>query len=418
MLELFCHNPAEYYLKNERQYYKLDLDIVKSPEKLGAKSYQNISAVPVVVPSVKNGSVSGEQVEPQQFYYLDLLQYYNIAEYPNPLADTISVAKTVYGVFQLEKTNIIIPIEYKPVKAVVEVTFTQKVSEVTIQIGSKQQIISSSDPVEFELSPADENLDRLPVTITCKPTEQENNLQKTTADPENLYTTVITVEASLRENITNEWKYRIYLLLKKGYEIILREYYEYRLKTVSSENPGLNKEIILQQLKFKSTKVILEQSNLVIYGGKIINPFENNQDVDNLIIGEPAYIQFIENGIEWDKITYYLYPEYENTAFYPHHTTERNFNSFLRSKYARILLPVKPSFSYSYLFFLATGYLWAGEDNDTPAVYSNINNYTQLKKIKFTGEEEEKDKWEVTVPTSMDILQEGSELPKFNGGGK
>lgn len=416
MLELFCHNPAEYYLKNEKQYYKLDLDIIKSPEKLGAKSYQNISAVPVVVPAEKSELVSGEEVEPRQFYYLDLLQYYNIAEYPHPLADNISVAKTVYGVFQFEKTNIIIPIEYKPVKAVVEVTFTEKVSEVTVQIGSKQETISSSAPVEFELSIADENLDRLPVTILCKPTEHE--VQKTTGAPENLYTAVITVDASLRENIINEWKYQIYILLKRGYEQILREYYEYRLKSVAAENPELNKEIILQQLKFKSTKVILEQSNQVIYGGKIINPSGNNQDVENLVVGEPAYLQFIENGIEWDKITYYLYPEYENTAFYSHHTTERNFNSFLRSKYARILLPVKPSYSYSYLFFLATGYLWAGEDKDTPAVYSNINNYGQLKKIKFPATEEEKDKWEITVPTSMDILQEGSELPEFNGGGK
>ena len=268
------------------------------------------------------------------------------------------------------------------------------------------------------MSPSDLNGNQLPVNINAALKQGENSGNNPAENNEPLYSADINVSASLKENVLNEWKYKIYILLKRGYRQKIKNYsrlVHYRNQYFSSGNANLDRDIILQQLKKKCTKVLKNHYTLVINGSLIEVNDADKTDQQNLLTGEPAFLQFIEHGLEWDKLTYYLYPEFDNQALYTSHTVEQNFNSFLRAKFARVLLPVKIDYQFSFLFSLLTGWLWPGNDSDSPALVNNVNIFNQIKNIGNKAGEDTKESWEVSIPTSLTILQKGSDLPEFNG---
>ncbi|MGD8781301.1 MAG: hypothetical protein PVH88_20350 [Ignavibacteria bacterium] len=430
MLQIYCTNPAEYYLKNEFQFYhvrdeyrpdEIHINEIKTLEQLGVKTFADISETPQG--KNKNGNEDNGGSDNKK-YYLDLLEYYKISHFPSPPDAGYHIEKNIEGVMPQEYSTLIIPFEYTPVKASVNAELTDKVTQITVKIGEQEKVINNTGSVNYDLSPADLNGNKLPIYINATLKENKNDDSEssggntTKENVELLYTASLNITAGLKENVLNEWKYRIYILLKKGYRKKLKKYYHlvnYRRQTLSSGNAQLNNDIVLQQLKNKCIEVLKNHYTKIINGG-IIDPGETDKtDIQNLIIGDPTFLQFIEHGIEWDKLTYYLYPEFENPALYANHTIEQNFSSFLRSKSARILVPVKNDYEFSFLFSLSTGWLWPGKDIDSPAVLSNINIFNEIKNMEWAKEETEKESWEVTIPTSLTMLQKGSGLPEFDG---
>ncbi len=415
MLQIYCSNPAEYYLKNEFQFHhlkskyqpgKLHIEKVKTPEQLGVNTFVDISE-------------SRTQEEEADTYYLNLLEYYEISHFPSPPESNYYADKNIQGILKEEKTSIFVPLYYNPVNVKIDATLTDKVAQLAVLVGKQEKIFTNSDSVELDLSSADLNINQLPILISAELDESNDENSNSPENIDFLYTVNFQITASIKENVLNEWKYKINILLQKGYKKKLNEYYElvkHRSRTIASSNARLNKDIVLQQLKNKCTDVLKNHYTRIINGGAIDPNESDKTDVQNLVTGEPTFLQFIERGIEWDKLTYRFYPEFENPALYSNNTIEQNFKSFLRSKFARILVPIKNDCQFSFLFSLSTGWLWPGNDTDSPAVLNNVNLFNQIKNMEWIQEDSEKESWEVSVPTSLTMLQKDSELPEFNGG--
>ena len=122
MLQIYCINPAEFYLKNEFRYSEINnepLDPfntpeVKTPEELGVKTFEDISESP--------------QKDGTKKYYLDILEYYEINNFPSPPDLNYNVEKNIEGNFQQEYSGFTIPAEYVPVKAGANITLGEQLN--------------------------------------------------------------------------------------------------------------------------------------------------------------------------------------------------------------------------------------------------------------------------------------------------
>ena len=90
------------------------------------------------------------------------------------------------------------------------------------------------------------------------------------------------------------------------------------------------------------------------------------------------------------------------------------FEEFLKAGNANVLVPINPGYERPVIFFLKTGLLWFGDymplftDDDMLEVYSDVELARELDPPEQIGES-----WDIRLPTSLIMLQEDSELPKF-----
>ena len=91
------------------------------------------------------------------------------------------------------------------------------------------------------------------------------------------------------------------------------------------------------------------------------------------------------------------------------------FRNFLRARKARILLPVNKDQGRSFLLFLNTGGIWPCEERFTPRLESDMEIVLKIKreaqKPAYGGAANRS--WSIKVPTSMSMLAEGHQLPRF-----
>ena len=120
-------------------------------------------------------------------------------------------------------------------------------------------------------------------------------------------------------------------------------------------------------------------------------------------------VQFFEQLFEWRLMTYLFYPYFWGrksrwTEIYRIEDVDPLFMAFLRAGFARVVVPVRPGYERAALRFLADGSLWDG--GATPGVdspmYVAIEN--ELKEAVGTMDPDI-EPWDITVPTSLTVLQ-------------
>jgi len=90
------------------------------------------------------------------------------------------------------------------------------------------------------------------------------------------------------------------------------------------------------------------------------------------------------------------------------------FEQFLRAGNASVTVPVRPGFERPVIFFLKTGLIWGGRylslftSPDMLDVYEDVELGRQFDPPLRIG-----DPWEIRLPTSMVMLQQGDALPEF-----
>ena len=86
----------------------------------------------------------------------------------------------------------------------------------------------------------------------------------------------------------------------------------------------------------------------------------------------------------------------------------------MRAGSGSVVVPVRPGFERPVIFFLKTGLIWGGgylslfTSQDMLDVYADVELGRQFDPPLQIG-----DPWEVRLPTSMVMLQQGEELPEF-----
>lgn len=135
------------------------------------------------------------------------------------------------------------------------------------------------------------------------------------------------------------------------------------------------------------------------------------------------YVQFFENAFEWQNLMYVLYP-----YFWGRHARWVNalhltdpdpeFAAFLKAGAARVQVPVRPGFEKAIAYYCQTGLIWNGEDPpllDDELYVPIVQEITE----NLGGPEEGvpypegAEPWEVTIPTSLVLVQDLDEIPEL-----
>jgi hypothetical protein len=134
-----------------------------------------------------------------------------------------------------------------------------------------------------------------------------------------------------------------------------------------------------------------------------------------------AKIRFFENAFEWTNMLYVFYPYFWGRK--PRWLTalhlvdpDPDFAAFLKAGAARVQVPVRPGFERAVAHFSQFGEIWEG--NDAPLIDDEmyvpiVDEITEnLGKLDDgVPYPEGSQPWEVTIPTSLVVVQDLEEIP-------
>ena len=257
----------------------------------------------------------------------------------------------------------------------------------------------------------------------------------------------IVAVCNLKESAKAEWQLKAYQAIMNAYKRALAEYNEQvaaaQLRTgVDSDgrNPEFNRKIERDELQkgvlrlltnnFEATRVngtwrLNEQFNAMEANGEYGYP---EFKVGEALV-EGKIIQFFEQAIEWNNITYRFYPyawgrksEWDET--FPLNDVDPKFTDFLRAGAARVLVPVHPNYTEVMLHYLGTNEIWNGGNPPTLDDPLFISIVDEIKSDSGASLDDEinacsvdsgfpclVDEWVVKIPTSLVYLQEDAQLP-------
>jgi hypothetical protein len=132
-------------------------------------------------------------------------------------------------------------------------------------------------------------------------------------------------------------------------------------------------------------------------------------------------IRFFENAFEWRNMLYVFYPYFWGRKarwISALHLTDPDldFAAFLKAGAARVQVPVRPGFERAVAHFCQYGDIWEGNDiplMDDELYVPIVDEITEnLGKLDDgVPYPEDSEPWEVTVPTSLVVVQDLEEIP-------
>lgn len=131
-------------------------------------------------------------------------------------------------------------------------------------------------------------------------------------------------------------------------------------------------------------------------------------------VNQTAYLQeytsmvkFFEQAFDWSILSYTFYPYYWSDEckwrdLLLTTNDDQQFQDFLRSGVARLLLPVRPGFESAVKYYMVSGRIWNGKDI---VVDAEDDLYISLVEEMQTVEGVVEESWETRVPTTLTAIQ-------------
>jgi hypothetical protein len=347
---------------------------------------------------------------------------------PPPATATAALSLQAAGNAQVQ-----IPAGYEAGTARLALNWGSATARVTVSgvIGQQAFTASSTDgPVQQEL-PLNGETSAVPLAVTAEVTATDGGGTGQEGSPasEEYPPFVLNVEvgATLSSQRLEEWQLRTWREILAAYERQRERYYGsagIAPDGTERRNPLWYREVERRELTRDAMRQLLQQARrlLGISGG---TPDGAPTDFE---IAEPAYLQFLEKAFEWNEMTFSFNVLTEVPgrrgetawALQRYAGADSLFTAFLQAAFARLLLPVRPDFDLIVPYFLASGMIWPGENSLTPANPDSVPLINELKSLALLPSPPPKagETWEVTVPTSMVLLQDSPDLPSFPPDGK
>lgn len=234
----------------------------------------------------------------------------------------------------------------------------------------------------------------------------------------------VDVYCALTEEGFGKWQREAYAAIMQGYDR-LRSVYEEKLAAakiaqgikIVGKNPLENQRTIREELK--KWVIMLLRGNPYLD----LNSFTSSTE-PVLSISKSCsngnYIRFFENAFEWNNMSFVLYPYFWGrharwAAALQFVDPDPDFASFLKAGAARVQVPVRPGFEKAVAYFDDTGVIWNGAE---PPVIGDSMFVPIIQEIteslgKIEGGvpyPEGSQPWEVTVPTSLVVVQDLDEI--------
>lgn len=391
MLEFMLENPADAYIKSLLELQGISLYKPLAPDKLNPPiaSYKDI----------------------QRENYADLVIKYQVKDIQPP-PDEVKIVPTVFKDGEPNTIKKIqIPEGYRAKSAAVAGVFSG-VTTLTGFIGKNTFTLSAS-PNPIDIPEMNKEDSAIAASVLCNSNNDKSQ-----------YSVSIEVKCTLSDEKRDEWRIKVYQAILEGYHKQQAEYYEKAgvgQAEIKSHNPLKNRQIEKYELKKACTRQMLKQ-HFQLVGAS-----------DEFAVNEPRYIQFFDQALEWNEITYHFYPKlageekqdkFTLTALNPYSGNDALFTSFLQAGAARVLVPVRPDYAMLVLYYLSSGTIWTGANALTPTDEKYVSLVNDLKILSQSdcaersaiGDREcnhVSKPWEITIPTSMIMLQDSPKLPQF-----
>jgi len=422
VLELWIEKPAASFLKNGCQCHEIRLEKPVSPAELGLKDFKGVS-------DNENNNENG-------CYYLDLLARYDVPELLPPPPQSKVVTAVLESVKPFCALNCEIPNGYEAKTVWVYTSFKDDNSKVKVIVGNSGDIYSASDiPITVELKPP--NLGQtIPISIVwlgSEASKKDNDQEKTSeegangCDQTNYYLANVEIECKRADTLFREWQLLVFQKIMQGYSRRKAEYYqqiEQQKNKILPPSPHSSRVVEKHELKKGAFSLLW---NICYENVEKRNVGE--KQATGHMMDKPEYFQFFRNSLEWEEMTYYIHPAWDdkenNNVFLnteigeilrDEYFEQSDFLNFLKASSARILLPVKPEFTFKFLYFLSSGFVWPGADSLVPVTSLHLSPVNEIKALWECKDERKvmENSWEIILPTPMVVLQADSRLPEID----
>lgn len=187
---------------------------------------------------------------------------------------------------------------------------------------------------------------------------------------------------------------------------------------IEGQNPYFNRKIEQRELQ-KSCLTLLTGTHpswLNATNETGIGP------VPSLVWAKPHgnYVRFMEQAYEWENMSYVLYPYFWARAknwlsLQAIQDVDPEFQEFLTSGYARVVVPVRPGFESAVEHYRQTGQIWTGGKlpEITDPDYLPIAEEIKARQNAGGTEIPIGEPWEVLLPTQLVKLRSDNALPEW-----
>lgn len=237
---------------------------------------------------------------------------------------------------------------------------------------------------------------------------------------------IVEVKCQRTERAMTKWQLETHAKLMDAYMGKVADYEEKLAAAqmqagvaIQGKNPGLNLELMQDELKKNCISIITAQHYDLF---DAIQPGSTGLAQIDLVEAdaEGPYVRFFEQAFEWEHMTWVTYPYFwgrkqlwdERIAL---EDTDPLFNQFMKAGYCRVVVPVRPGFEGAVDHFTTFGEIWNG--GPLPAISNPL--YLPIadelaERLDRPGDEiPQGDPWEVRVPTDLVYLRGDDKLPSW-----
>jgi len=385
MLSFLIENPAAKYIKEEFNFNNEKLDEIKSP-----KAVFDISTFNDI--TIEN--------------YLQICAYYDVEDFVLPPDSN----KIITGTLEGNESKILdIPEGYKADTAFVTYVSNSGVNawQVNGFVGRQAFRFEGSCGTAEPLKLAKQNL-TIPISSAC------DNMYLSPPMSIKSFRINIEVECICSDKKIKEWKQKIYVLIMQNYKKQRKAYFN-ELNTEISvntcRNPLYDRNTIKKELKKSCIKQLLY--NMI--KTKDLSIKHPSGSPTAFEVYKRRILSFLNNAIEWNEMTYTLQEDFGNDVDHVNMADissgeDHVFAAFLQAAGARIIIPAKPEYNHSLLYFFKTGSIWMGKDMLVPVFNDQVSLISELKHLYYRSEDEVLECWEFKVPTSLQLLSKDNDL--------
>jgi hypothetical protein len=441
ILEIMLDDPAAHFLKTLKRIFEIDLEPPASPQSLGLESYSDILAEK---PATDTDDKGGTHAAAASLYYLDLFEQFGVSNVVPPPQDKVTIGKYIKSRNPVSETVIEVPAGYEAVNATIYVTSFSKPEEggLTAVVGTEPATFANGKSAPMTLKNVTGDI---PVSILCKPKTVGGDQPKigTGPDPDKNYSPLqgaeefttyyvanIEIDCERSPECLHEWQYQAYREICAGYEKQQAAYHaklQRQKQEITATNPAFLDDIIDNKIVQGCLVLFYSQYLAMTKTGGDALEIGNESDDDTPTqqqIGEPRCFEYCRHSLSWSDLNCQLYLgdsessdawEEGQSAVLKEFSPDLRFRNFLRAKRARILVPVKKEFTRSFLYFLGSGQIWPCAESFTPCLESDTEICNMIKREELSSADYDAngDGWYIQVPTSMSVLNDGNELPRY-----
>jgi len=250
-----------------------------------------------------------------------------------------------------------------------------------------------------------------------------------------------TIFCELKSETMEAWRQQAFMALKAAYRERVQEYNDYIAQQQAQQAPQdeeENNNFLINPLIARAIEK-RELKKLAIWLITKINTAPNGTDIRDIGLDmynntehpnggfDPrfsfyeeyaAQIKFLEEAFDWEVMAYTLYPYYWTQRLRWEElikTTSNSdfiFQSFLQAGMGKMIVPVKAGYEQAVMYYLNTGQILSPDTQIIPEFdeYQGIMEALNMPQDTEVGES-----WKTRIPTSLTIIQTGSNPLDLDG---